>query len=108
MQQDQQVAISLKRQLRANKKWLTISVLAGFFPISADYLQSIIPEAIFLGSPVVAWLLIIILPMAVCFLGLFKLPSWWKLVPLALLIFNAILIYLLIALIMWSRTARPI
>jgi hypothetical protein len=100
---DQQT-INIKGRFKSNRRWLIASIVAGLLPFSFDIFQDLIPGFLFFGSPILAVILVYILPIAVCVLATIKLYKWWKLVPIVMLIFNVLYILFLIAFYMWLRS----
>jgi uncharacterized membrane protein (UPF0136 family) len=99
--------------LRSNRRWLVISLLAGLLPVFLDTFQGFIsPLSYFESNEQLALLvdvliiaLIFSVPLFVCSFAALRLYKGWKLVPILMLIFNVFLMLLYVALANWNTSA---
>jgi hypothetical protein len=99
-----------KGNLKSNRRWLIASLASGLFPVFMDYFQDALsllplPELDEQSAELFNYIfvaLVFVVPVVVCLAAVVKLYKWWKLVPIAMLLFNAVLMLLFIALATWD------
>jgi hypothetical protein len=99
-----------KGNLKSNRRWLIGSIVSGIFPFLLYYFQGIFslmpwPELDEQSAELFNYIfvaLVFMVPAVVCLAAVVKLYKWWKLVPIAMLLFNAVLMLLFIALATWD------
>lgn len=95
---------------KSNRRWLAAALVAGLSPFSLYYFQDFIPSVSYFESNeqlaaltgVLIIALIFSVPLLICSFAVLRLYKWWKLAPILMLLFNAVLMLFYVALANWN------